>query len=239
MNLNCLSQSFCISLSPNWIYPEVSETFLPVLRRTGTPFDCLDDFMNANITAMSFPSFASQTFEQMNKQRPVQKRGALSIDKLADKSFTLTFKCTESYLSYFIMVQQFDWFLKVGNQELTKPLYMGNIVVSLIDDMGFETMSYIYKDITMSSIGGQSLSYSARIGTFNTFDCGFKYNDFDMCYRSRDGKTVVLNNPTYPDFSFIKQGQVDLETEKRNSTYTSRLKDFNGQYPKELNDINI
>lgn len=66
------------------------------------------------------------------------------------------------------MRQQYDLFLKLGE---VKPLYMGDLVVSLLDDGGFETVSYVYKQLSMTSIGDLNLQYSAQLGNFNTFSC--------------------------------------------------------------------
>jgi hypothetical protein len=80
---------------------------------------------------------------------------------LVDKQLTLTVKTTESYISYFIARHQYQLFLKLG--ELT-PIYMPNITVALLDDGGFETVSYCYQQLTPVSLSDLSMSYAARLG---------------------------------------------------------------------------
>ena len=71
----------------------------------------------------------------------LNKRPGKQEDQMVDKTLTLTVKTTESYISYFVARHQYMLFLKLG--ELT-PLYMPDIIVSLLDDGGFETVSYCY-----------------------------------------------------------------------------------------------
>ncbi|MBO6272620.1 hypothetical protein J6O48_07550 [bacterium] len=56
---------------------------------------------------------------------------------------------------------QYMLFLKLG---LLTELYMPNITVSLLDDGGFETVSYCYQQLTPTSLSDLSMSYAARLG---------------------------------------------------------------------------
>lgn len=68
---------------------------------------------------------------------------------------------------------------------------MGNLVVSLLDDGGFETVSYVYKQLTMTSIADLNLQYSAQLGNFNTFTCGFAYNFYDVYLSDDTGRHLI------------------------------------------------
>ena len=100
-------------------------------------------------------------------------------------------KNTESYIAYFVMRQQYDLFLKLGE---VKPLYMGDLVVSLLDDGGFETVSYVYKQLTMYSISDLNLQYSAQLGNFNTFTCQFSYNFYDVYLTDDQGRHRISSD---------------------------------------------
>lgn len=115
----------------------------------------------------------------------------MQMDMLMQKSITLSLKNTESYIAYFVMRQQYDLFLKLGN---TKPLYMGDLVVSLLDDGGFETVSYVYKQLTMTQISDLNLQYSAQLGNFNTFTCGFVYNFYDVYLSDDSGRHKIASD---------------------------------------------
>lgn len=80
-------------------------------------------------------------------------------------------------------------FLKFG--EKMKDLYMGNLVISLLDDQGFETVSYVYREMTMNGISDLNLQYSASLGQFNTFTAGFTYNFYDVYAVDENGRHLI------------------------------------------------
>jgi hypothetical protein len=87
--------------------------------------------------------------------------------------------------------QQFDYFLQFID---VAPIYFPPISVSLLDDGGFETITYTYNQLTPTGLSDFDLSYSARPGTFNTFTWQFAYNDFDIWYRHPDGHRVKISS---------------------------------------------
>ena len=142
MLLNNLDQNFVISLDYNWFYPDVVQKWMPILERLYVPYQRAEDFFNAQIQAINFPGFSGGTVQQQGRMYPIEKRPGKQEDQIIDKTLTLTIKTTESYISYFMARHQYMLFLKLG--QLT-PLYMPDIIVSLLDDGGFETVSYCYQ----------------------------------------------------------------------------------------------
>ena len=64
------------------------------------------------------------------------------------------------------MRDQLNYFLKIGEQARVGmgQLFMPDIIVSLLDDGGFETACYVLKHLTMTSLSDLNLQYSAQIG---------------------------------------------------------------------------
>lgn len=138
---------------------------------------------------MNFPGASTQNPSQNIGPYNIQKRPGLSLDQIVQKSLTLSIKNTESYIAYFMMRQQFDLFLKFG--ERVKDLYMGNLVISLLDDQGFETVSYVYREMTMTGISDLNLQYSASLGNFNTFTANYTYNFYDVYAVDENGRHLI------------------------------------------------
>jgi hypothetical protein len=191
MVLNNLSQSLAIWFEPNFFYPIVQETWLPVLKRSGSPYMCIEDFMNGCIQSLDFPGLNAGEKTQQIGLFKVGKRPGYTAEQLMEKTFTLTIKLSESYVSYFIMRQQIEEFLSMAD---VKNLYMAPLTISLLDDFGFETMAYQYNQLTMTNISNISLSYAARLGQFNTFTVQYHYNYFDIYYRNENGTRELLSS---------------------------------------------
>lgn len=195
MLLNNLDQNFVISLDYNWFYPDVVQKWMPILERLYVPYQRAEDFFNAQIQAINFPGFSGGTVQQQGRMYPIEKRPGKQEDQIIDKTLTLTIKTTESYISYFMARHQYMLFLKLG--QLT-PLYMPDIIVSLLDDGGFETVSYCYQQLTPTSISDLSMSYAARLGQFNTFTWTFHYNYYDVYIRNGDGSRELISKEYDP-----------------------------------------
>lgn len=195
MLLNNLDQNFVIALDFNWFYPDVSQKWMPILHRMYLPYLTLEDFFNAQIQSINFPGLSSSNVSQQGRLYKIQKRPSFQEDQLVDKTLTLTVKTAESYISYFVARHQYQLFLRLG--QLT-PLYLPNITVSLLDDGGFETVSYCYQQLTPTSIGDLSMSYAARLGQFNTFTWSFSYNYYDVYIRNANGERELISKEYDP-----------------------------------------
>lgn len=160
------------------------------------PYMNLEDFINSQIQAVNFPGFNDQNVEQQIGLYKVRKRPGFEMDQLMDKSLTITFKMTESYISYFLMRQQFEYFLRLVD---VADLYWPPLTVSLLDDGGFETISYKYHQLTPTNLSEINLTYAARVGTYNTFTLGCNFNYFDIWYRDTNGKMINVSTSKQSD----------------------------------------
>lgn len=197
MLLNSLSQAFVISFDVNFFYPEITEHFLPLMHRQWLCYNTVEDFMNSQISQVTFPGFNTQNGQQSIGMNPIQKRPGRQTDEVIDKTLTLTIKTTESLLSYFICRSQYSEFLRLGKYT---PLYMPDIRISLLNDGGFETFTYVYHQLTPMSISQLDLSYAARLGQFTTFTWQFSYNFYDIWTTDSEGKRSKLNDIFIPQY---------------------------------------
>ena len=180
MILNSLAQQFVIYFDPNTIYPEVEKVWMPIIRKNAFPFLTMEDFVGSCIQSINFPGFSANNVIQNLGHYRINKRTGFEMDAAMEKNIQITFKLTESYISYFVLRQQYDLYLKYYN---VQDLYWGPIKMALLDDAGFESIIYSFNQITPTNISEISLSYAARVSQYNTFTMSFAYNYFDIWYR--------------------------------------------------------
>ena len=218
MLLNPLSQNFVIWFPANFFYSEVVKLWTPVFKRMFLPYLTIEDMFNSQITNLSFPSVNSNTVTQQNQNYQITKRSGRQLDQDMNKELTLTIKLSESYMTYFIARQQMDLYLKYGANQ--KALYFPPINVTILDEGGFENITYTYYQLTPVSLSDFDLSYAAKPGSFNTFTWGFKYNYFDIYYRDENGNRVKMN--MNPDDGMLKfQGAVEQKIDRGNNLINS------------------
>ena len=202
MLLNSLSQAFVVSFDLNFFYPSINEYYIPEMRRQWLCYNTVEDFMNSQISSVTFPGFSTQNVQQNIGLNPIQKRPAKQTDEVIDKTLTLTIKTTESLLSYFICRSQYSEFIKLGRY---MSLYMPDIRISLLNDGGFETFTYVYHQLTPTNISQLELSYAARLGSFNTFTWQFSYNFYDIWSTDSEGRRKKLSDIYVPQYDGPKE----------------------------------
>ena len=195
------------------------------------PYVTLEDFFNSQITQISFPSVSSQSVKQHAQNYEITKRPGLQLNHQMDKSFTLTVKLSESYITYFMARQQFDLFLKFGKH--AKNLYMPPLSVTILDDGGFETVTYTYHELTPTGLSDFDLSYAARPGTFNTFTWTFAYNYFDIYYRDVDGIRSKMNTNVH-DGMLDDPGYIQTATLPENHYTISKMQSMKNLKGREI-----
>lgn len=139
-------------------------------------------------------------------------RPGLQMDQIVNKQITLNVHTSESYITYFIMRQQIELFLKLGSDAKMDSLFMGPVSISLLSDGGFETVSYTFRNLTPVSLSDLSFSYAARLGNFTTYSVTFQYNYYDV---------YVSSGENYGDRTRVSQ-QIDpmYDFEQRNIQHT-------------------
>lgn len=187
MVLNSLSQQFTFYLSKNFFYPEVREMWEPVIKRMGLPYRNLEDFMSAQIKAVSFDTLSQTTVTQQGQQYTLTKRAGKPLDALQNKEIQVTFRLTESNLTYLILQQNFEIYLKLND---VKPLYWPPFVLDLLSDEGFVMYRQVYQQVTPTSITAFNLSYAAQLSEYTEFTMMFAYNYVDR-YRVVDNKLIL------------------------------------------------
>lgn len=182
----------------------------------GLPYMNLEDFMNAQIQSFDFTGLDNTPKTQQLGLYEVGKRRGFAADQLMNKNFTLTYKLTESYISYFIAYENFAEYLSIA--ELHE-LYYPPLIVDLLDDAGFATISYQFDQLTPTSLSNLSLSYAARLGTYNTFTQGFRFNYFSIYYRDETGRRTLLSTDEITKNETFKS----LQNDKNNGKIRTKL----------------
>lgn len=183
MVLNNIAQMFSIWFPVDFFLPEVVEQWEPYIKRLKLPYMTLTDFMNAQIQGVSYPSIDIGSSEQQQGQFPIQYTVGKEMEPLLNKDFTITFKLTESYLTYWILFDQTRWFLeytkRLSNNTL---LFMEDINITFLNDAGFSMVNYKYKQIIPKSLGNFNLSYASQLAQYTTIDWGLHYNRMDVSF---------------------------------------------------------
>ena len=181
MVLNNKQQQFCIYFPSNFFYKEVQDKWNPIVDKMRLPYQDVTDFMNAQIQSVEFPGVNMDLIIQQREQYEYAQPNGKELENLIDKNLTITFKLTESYISYWILFNQIDLYMhyKRGDEE-RKPIWMEPIQMSFLTDAGFELTKFTFHQITPINLTQLKMSYAATVASYNTFSWTLHYNAFDI-----------------------------------------------------------
>lgn len=234
MILNSLDQNFICAVDWNWFYPEVCATWQNTLRRMYLPYPTLEDFFNSQISSVNFPGINANNPTQKIQLYDNVKRTPYQVDQLINKQITLNVHTSESYITYFIMRQQFEVNLRLGERAKVNELFFAPITISLLSDGGFETVSYTFKNLTPVSLSDLTFSYAARLGNFATYSVTFAYNYYDVYVSDGEnyGDRTKISEQIDPIYDF---GQENIQNTVANDPAGRPISTVSTQYNDQRN----
>lgn len=176
MILNARNNQFQISFPDNFFYPEVIERWEPVVKKLKLPYDSLVDFMNSNIQSVTFPSLELPIVTQQESQYNVSWRGGKELEAVKSKNIDIIFKLGESYIPYWIIFDQIQYYLEYSD----RIPYWPNMNLTFLDNNGFEVVTFLMKLIVPTSLSELNLSHSSIMTDFKTATLSLTYNRFDV-----------------------------------------------------------
>ena len=170
---------FSIYFPSNFFYPEVKRKWEPIIEKMRLPYQSIDDFMNSQIQTVTFPAANLDLSIQQRGQYDVAYPGGKELEPLINKELGITFKLTESYISYWIIWDQVDLYLHYTNEVTEhKPCWMEPLMLGFFSDAGFLLTEFMFQEITPMNLSELNLSYAAQVASYNTFTWTLRYNRF-------------------------------------------------------------
>lgn len=198
MLLNSRQNSFVVNLPQDFFNEKISKKYEKYYRNLILPYRSLSDFMASTIQSINFPGLTSQTLSQTRTLGKIQDvQPAKPIADRFTRELKITFKLTDAYLNYFIMMDNVLNFLNPANvnpkntqKSLGQALSIQNadgnhpffspIRLTLLNNEGFGVSSIIFNRPIITNFSAVTLSYSATTPQFQTFSVDFKYFNFDL-----------------------------------------------------------
>ena len=187
MILNSLNNQFVVSFPKNFFYPEIHARWEPIVRRLKTPYQSLEDFINACVQSLDFPEMSLQEVEQTQQQYKIAWRGGKELEPVFDKNLSVTFKLSEGFISYWIFFEQIEQFLSYSQTvPFWPPMY-----VSFLDHHGFELVAFTFEKMIPKRLSQFQITYAQTAAEFNTFQLNIRYNRFTIKRRIGEGSPIV------------------------------------------------
>lgn len=191
MILNSKFTYFYFRFPNGWFYPQIVEKYDIFFKKQKNIYTNLEDYMSFSLQSFEWPPISPDLPQQAFNQVTKFYKTGWNAERHFEQSFTLTFKVTEGFLSYFIMLEQFleYWRLKENDEVFLPDLYL-----LLLDHNGYANLQVVFSDIVFQSISNLTLSYANILPEFQMFTAIFRFKKI---------KIKVLD--------FLKDVPVDLD----------------------------
>jgi hypothetical protein len=181
MVLNNKPQMFSFFFPSNFWYDEVKTRWKPLLSRMKLPYYDVDDFMNQQVQSVKFPAMNLEIATQQRGQYDVGYYNGKELEPQIDKNIEITFKLSESYLTYWVVWDQIDTFLHYASAVRDKkPCWMEPVKLGFLTDAGFQMLEFTFYEITPTNTSELNMSYAATVASYNTFSLNLRYNYFEI-----------------------------------------------------------
>ena len=188
-----------VSLPQDFFSPKIDEKYGKYYRNLLLPYRSISEFMASTIQTVTFPGLTSTLPTQVRPLGKVQEvQSAKPIADMFNRDIKLTFKLTDAYLNYFIMMDNMLNYLEPANvsptntqRSLGKTLtnqviqnqnhpFFSPIRLTLLNNEGYAVSSVVFNRPMITAMSTITLSYSSTTPQFQTFTVDFKYYNFDL-----------------------------------------------------------
>jgi len=189
--LNAKSNMFTIWFPPNFFYPSVVRNWEPIVKRLKLTYQTVEDFFNASIQSISIPPIDLNTVMQQQRQFGITYKGGKELEPTWDKTLDVTFKLAEGFITYWIIFDQIEEYLRYKVDD--NAVFWPSMYISFLDMHGFELVAFEFNKIVPSGLSAFDVSYATTAADFNTFTLNLKYNRFNIKRRTTDD-TYSINS---------------------------------------------
>lgn len=174
MILNARQNGFLIHFPKSFLHPDIIQKYEGYVKRMPVPYDTLNDFINATIQSINFPTL--RTIDTAEQVRPggfkQTYKSSTTLQNLIQRDFSVTFKIGEGFINYWIIYENIVKFLDFQNPEQ----YFDDFRLLLLDNEGVIMTSVYLQQPTVTSLSEIQLNYASTTPQFSTFTVGFKCN---------------------------------------------------------------
>lgn len=174
MILNARNSNFNFIFPKTWIFKDVVDRYDIFIKKYKADFIDVSDFLSSTIQSLSWPEISAEIIKMSYKDVDKTFKSGKDGGRLVAKEFTLTFKLSESFVNYFIMLDQYFQYMEWDT--VNKP-FVNDLYLHILDEDGYLMFQLRFEDVTYNKLSGLDLNFSNNNFDFKTFTADFSYKD--------------------------------------------------------------
>ena len=176
MRLSSQSSQFVFNLPPNFLPPEIIQSYTPILEKNWIQYENVIDYLNSTIKSANFPGITLETPKQnLIRGKERMYKPATNVQDIVNHDITITFASVDADINYWII---FDivtkHYLDVDN------LYLNPFTITAVDIHRDGIYTIIFKEIVLKSLSDNKFDYSQQKVSSKEFTLTFHFNFYDI-----------------------------------------------------------
>lgn len=179
MILSSRNNLFLMQFPKEFVPKEIEDRYRPYLNRIpGNLITRCIDLINYTVQGVTLPGVSYNVQQQtFVYSRQINWRDSVTEQQVLAKDVNVTFQLIDGFLNYWLMMDIYDYWYKFSTAQ---PWLPNGHVLRFLDSEGNIMMSVGLGRMLFNEMGGLELSHSSNTPDFQTFDCGFTFNDLDI-----------------------------------------------------------
>lgn len=169
----------------------ITEKYNNYLKQKRYPLDDMVSVLNESIQGFDSPQFGHQLVEQQSHDAngnvgiTNQQTPAISAQNVTEKSFDVSFRHVDGYITYFYLLELYFTRFQFGEGAKYRGQF-GTCLLKLKRPDGDPMYTVKYKKCSLISIPPLSLGYNTPSRDFLDFTCTFGWSEFDTALHIPD-----------------------------------------------------
>lgn len=171
----------------NFILSDIAEKYNTYLSQKRYTFDDIESVLMESLQGFNSPEYGTTPIEQTKRDDSFlgTQRYDLpkeSVQKLSDKTFSITFRHVDGFLTYQLMQELLFRYYTIGEETTKHRGVFGNCILKLNRADGDWISKVSYHQCSIIGLTSLDLSYSSVNRDFLTFNVNFSYNDLSTAF---------------------------------------------------------
>lgn len=182
---NPRADQFKIIFPDDFYIKEITDKYDDLLNQKPYIFNNINSLLEESIRTFDTPEFGYNLIEQLESNgdgvsRIHQQVPKESEQKLAEKTFSITFRHCDGFLTYFMMLEHFFSRYKLGTNPNRKNF--GPIIIEINLPNGLAVCRIKLRRVNLIGVPSLSLDYASTARDQSTFTCTFGYDLFETTF---------------------------------------------------------
>jgi hypothetical protein len=188
MRLSSQSSQFVFNLPPDFIPPEIVQSYIPILEKNWIQYENVLDYLNSTIKSVNFPGINFETPQQNLIRGKIRKyKPATNIQDIVGHELTITFASVDADINYWII---FDILSK--HYLDTDNLYVNPFTITAVDIHRDGLYRISFREIILKALSDNTFNYSQQKVSAKEFTMTFHYNFYDIEFLLDKSKVLEL-----------------------------------------------